>query len=96
MKIECRVIKANGEKGFAIFDSQVRQGRILLILDKGKAPDTETRYFHPKQGSLRTESGQVIESGQALPPICNYLGEAIDIQQYLALPPERRGFVLSD
>ena len=96
MKTEARVIKANGEKGFAIFDSIDIGGKILLVLDRGQVPDIEPQYFHPAQRLLRSESGRVIESGQALPPICNYLGKAIDIQKYLPLPDQRRGFALFD
>ena len=86
--IEARIVKANGETGFAVFDSAVHRVETLLVLDKGDGHSISPVYFHPKQQALITESGMGVQ--------CHYVASPIDIGKYQDLPHERRGFVLSD
>ena len=88
MKTEARVTKANGETGFAMFDSVVIGDQIWLVLDKGQAPGIQPELLHPLQQHLIDES----KSGVLL----HYVGDPIDIREHLTLPDQRRGFVLTD
>ena len=96
MIIESRVIKASGEKGFAVFDSECRQGKIVMILDRGTGLDIGKVYYDPKQGSLRTESGEAVPSDRPLPPRCNHLGEPVDLRKHQDVPEARRGWRETD
>jgi len=55
--IESRVIRANGEQGFATFDSIEVDGRTWLILDRGNGLDIPPEYFRPKQQCIAQVSG---------------------------------------
>jgi hypothetical protein len=86
--IESRVIKANGEQGFATFDSIEVDGRTWLILDRGNGPDIPPEYFRPKQQCIAQVSGD--------PKQRRHCGPAIDVGKYEELSLLRRGFYFSD
>ena len=72
--IESRVIRANGEQGFATFDSIEVDGRTWLILDRGNGLDIPPEYFRPKQQCIAQVSGD--------PKRRRHCGPAIDVGKY--------------
>jgi len=86
---EARVIKHDGQIGFAAFCSEEIAGQKWLVLDMGLAPDIQPRLFHPPQSLLTNEPGSE-------PYPHHYVGEPIDLRKYENIPVERRGWRLSD
>jgi hypothetical protein len=86
--IESRVIKASGEKDFAVFDSTEIGGQTYLVLDKGNGRDILPEYFHPESSLLKYGSGGEVR--------CHHVGLPIEVGKYQDLPRERRGFYFSD
>jgi hypothetical protein len=88
MKVESRVRKSDGKRGFAMFEAYRDQGRILLVLDKGQLPGAYPVLYHPAQHLLIPDDRFGF--------LFHYVEAEIDIQEFEGLPSSRRGFCYTD